>query len=152
MSAALQINVSGQHTLHRLAELATVSWRVTHEDTDRALSIRKVTEKSNEISTVLRGLAPSKLTATAITESITVEEADQAAEERETDNAVAKWSMARIQTYSYTPYISNKKTTDPDPPKRHRTTASFSATWRDFKQLEAFVGELTVRGVSAEKP
>lgn len=143
----LTVNVSGGHTLHRIAELCDVSFTVTHESEDRRETITKVTETANDISKALREMAPVKLVqggSADLTASTTVEEADQAAEERDIEKPVAKWTMARLHTYSFVPYISNRKVEDREPNRKHKTSASFSATFRDFKKMEEFVNDLIV--------
>lgn len=139
-ASTIKINVSGSHTLHRVAELCTVTFNVVHESTDRKATVTKVTEKTNEISALLRGLAPAAVAAT-----VDFGEADQNAEERDIDKPVAKWSMGSVHTHSYVPYIPDRSSSAPEPPMKYQTSATFSVTFRDFQKLESFVGDLTVR-------
>lgn len=146
-ASTIKINVSGQTTLHRVAELCTVNFNVVHESTDRKDTVIKVTEKSNELSTLLQGLAPARLasSAAAMSQTVTIEEADQNAEERDTDKPVAKWSMSTVSTSSYIPYNPDRSDTDPNASRKYQTSTTFAVTFRDFGKLEAFVGDLTVR-------
>lgn len=138
------INVTGTRTLHRLAELCTVNFDVTDTSQNKAESTAKVMKTANEISAVVRSLAPLPLQQNAsMISAMSVEQADQSMEERETDKPVAKWTMARLNVRSFVPYSP-----DPDPPRKHAATVTFRVTFRDFAKMEGFVSELVVSTAS----